>query len=107
MSKNENLTFNDLSFILEERGKRIRERFQQEIVRGIEDATILRLLNPIRNGKDSLRPALTSLSCEAVGGSIEASDSASLMFSLASMGISIHDDIVDKSKMKHLKSTFL
>jgi geranylgeranyl diphosphate synthase type I len=55
--------------------------------------------------KDFLRPALTSFSCEAVGGQPEIADDVSLMFTLAAAGIGIHDDIIDKSLRKHFRRT--
>ncbi|MGD9131952.1 MAG: polyprenyl synthetase family protein [Candidatus Bathyarchaeota archaeon] len=56
---------------------------------------------------DMFRPALTSFSCEAVGGQPEIVDDASLMFTLAAAGIGIHDDIIDKSSKKHFRMTIL
>ena len=54
------------------------------------------------------RPALTTFSCEAVGGEPELSYDVGVMFTLASAGFGIHDDILDKSNHKHLgRSTIL
>ncbi|MCW3997421.1 MAG: polyprenyl synthetase family protein, partial [Candidatus Bathyarchaeota archaeon] len=54
------------------------------------------------------RPALTTFSCEAVGGEPELSYDVGVMFTLASAGFGIHDDILDKSFHKHLgRSTIL
>jgi geranylgeranyl diphosphate synthase, type I len=102
------LTLHELGLIIEERGNRIREKFSQEVIRGVDDSTLSGILKLISdNKKDSFRPALTSLSCEAVGGPLEAADDAGLMFSLVSTGVSIHDDIIDKSPRKHLRITLL
>jgi len=53
------------------------------------------------------RPSLTSFSCEAVGGEPEMADEAGLMFTLASSGFGIHDDILDRSSQKHLRMTIM
>jgi geranylgeranyl diphosphate synthase type I len=57
--------------------------------------------------RDVSRPALTSFSCEAVGSNPEMASDAALMFTLASAGFGIHDDILDKSPNKHLRMTIL
>jgi len=57
--------------------------------------------------KDSTRPALTSFSCEAVGGNLDIAENAGLMFTLASCGFGLHDDILDRSSHKHLRMTIL
>ena len=108
MSDRANLSLNELDSIIQERGNRIREKFKQEVINGIEDSKLLDILESIKdNRNDSFRPALTSFSCEAVGGHLEAADDAGLMFILASTGVSIHDDIIDKSPRKHLRVTTL
>lgn len=55
--------------------------------------------------KDKFRPALTSFSCEAVGGDREMAKDVATMFTLASAGFGIHDDILDKSLHKGLRRT--
>ena len=57
--------------------------------------------------RDLNRPTLTSFSCEAVGGDSEAAENAALMFTLASSGFGVHDDIIDRSSKKHLRRTIL
>ena len=57
--------------------------------------------------KDATRPALTSFSCEAVGGNPDIAENAGLMFTLASCGFGLHDDIIDRSSHKHLRMTIL
>lgn len=66
---------------------------------------VLQYVNDYWN--DPFRPALTSFSCEAVGGSIETAIDASVLFSLASAGFGLHDDIIDKSSKKHFRKTAL
>ena len=108
VSGSANLSYNELNLIIEERSSSIREKFGEEVIRGIEDSELLEILNVIKvNRKDFLRPALASFSYEAVGGLLDAADDAGLMFTLVSTGISIHDDIIDKSPNKHLRVTIL
>ena len=108
MPERDSLSFKELDSIIEERGNRIREKFGQEVIKGIEDSKLLDILKSIKdNRKDSFRPSLTSFSCEAVGGNLEVADDAGLMFVLVSTGVSIHDDIIDKSPRKHLRVTIL
>ncbi|MCW4029104.1 MAG: polyprenyl synthetase family protein [Candidatus Bathyarchaeota archaeon] len=94
--------------ILEEKGGRIRKKIETVLFSGVSDPEFLCILKEIsRNWKDVYRPALTALSCEAVGGSPEATDDAGLMFALASAGFGLHDDIIDRSKRKHFGTTVL
>ena len=108
MARNKDLKYNELSAIIEERGKRILERFGQVAVLGVNNSELLSILDDVKSyWRDVFRPALTSFSCEAVGGQPETADDASLMFTLAAAGIGIHDDIIDKSSKKHFKMTIL
>jgi geranylgeranyl diphosphate synthase, type I len=52
-----------------------------------------------------VRAALTLLSCEAVGGTPEMGVDAAVLLNLADAGISIHDDLIDHSSRKHLRTT--
>jgi geranylgeranyl diphosphate synthase type I len=56
---------------------------------------------------DHNRPALTIFSCEAVGGNPQLAEDAALIFTLASCGFGVHDDLIDKSTSKHLRRTVL
>ncbi len=106
MSKNQDVNYSELDAVIEERGKRILERFRQVAVSGVRNPELLSILEEVKDcWRDVLRPALTSFSCEAVGGRPETADNASLMFTLAAAGIGIHDDIIDKSSEKHFRST--
>jgi geranylgeranyl pyrophosphate synthase len=74
----------------------------------VKDPHLQSILGAVKKyWKDTFRPALTSFSCEAVGGTLEMASDASLMFTLASAGFGIHDDILDKSTHKHLRRTIL
>jgi geranylgeranyl diphosphate synthase type II len=97
-----------LSALINERGSRILEKFRQTIVSGVSHPSLLSILTDVKKyWKDNYRPALTSFSCEAVGGQPAAADDASLMITLLSAGLGIHDDIIDKSQNKHFRMTIL
>jgi geranylgeranyl diphosphate synthase, type I len=67
---------------------------------------LLSALNDVKKyWRDLSRPALTSLSCEAVGGKLGEAEDVSLMLTLGSSGFGIHDDIIDRSLNKHLRMT--
>ncbi len=75
------LSLSELDSIIEERGSRIHKKFQQDIIKGIHNSKLLEILQAIKEKrKDSFRPALTSLACEAVGGNSKDADNAGLMF---------------------------
>jgi geranylgeranyl pyrophosphate synthase len=57
--------------------------------------------------QDFFRPAYLSLCCESVGGNPDITTSISISLSLISGALALHDDIIDKSKIKHSKPTVL
>jgi len=98
----------DSEFIesINKRGKMILKRFQQTVISGVSHPDLLSILTDVtRYWKDYFRPALTSFSCEAVGGKPNQADNASLMITIMSAGLGIHDDIIDKSQIKHFRMT--
>lgn len=99
----------DLMPIMQERAKRIRERVREAVISGVSNPELLSILEEKigDNRRDVYRPALTSFSCEAVGGQPAEADEAALMFTLASAGFGVHDDIIDHSHNKHFKMTIL
>lgn len=56
-------------------------------------------------GKNTTRPALLSLVCEAVGGDPEITTPIAVSINLIVGGITIHDDIIDQSKKKDNRLT--
>jgi geranylgeranyl pyrophosphate synthase len=54
---------------------------------------------------DLARPTLMSLACEAVGGNAQTVTSITVPIMLIASGVDIHDDIIDKSKMKNERLT--
>lgn len=108
MPKNRKREYEELAAYVNERGKKIIDRFGQEAVSGVTDLGVCSILEDVKAyWKDAYRPALTSLCCEIVGGQPENSETASLIISLASAGIGIHDDIIDNSSNKNFRMTIL
>ena len=91
---------------MEERSNRILEKFRRVAVSEVTNPDLLKILQNVQDyWKDPLRPSLTSFSCEAVGGTLEGAVNAGVMFTLASAGFGIHDDIIDRSSKKHFRRT--
>lgn len=98
----------ELSELIQQRGADALNRFRQDIFSGIENQRILSILTEIKKQyKDAYRPALMSFSCEAVGGTPEDTLVTGLIVVLAGAGIGIHDDIIDKSMTKGFRRTIL
>ena len=99
-------THKELDRLFKERGNKILERYKRIIISDVHNKELLAVLNDVnRYWKDNVRPILTLLSCEAVGGGPQLAEDAGLMFSLASSGFGIHDDIIDNSSFKHFRKT--
>jgi geranylgeranyl pyrophosphate synthase len=97
-----------LNTLIRERSEKILKKFGLVAVSGITQPKLLAALEDVkRYWRDLNRPSLTFFSCEAVGGNSDAAENAALMFTLASSGFGIHDDILDKSTSKHLRRTIL
>jgi len=91
---------------MQERGKNVLSHFAETTTQGINNSDVLQMLTTVKSyWKDNLRPTLISLCCEAIGGKSIIADDASLMVTLISAGMGIHDDIIDKSSNKHFRST--
>ena len=100
--------YSELKTAMAERGNRLREKVKESLLYGVSDYQLLEIMERINNSwRDTLRPALTSFSCEAVGGQPKEADDAGLMFTLASLGFGVHDDIIDQSTHKKFKPTIL
>lgn len=98
--------YKDLNLIIKKKGNKVLERFREEIFAGIKNPELILILEEVKSyWRDTFRPALTQLSCEAVGGQSGIAEDAGLVFALAAAGAGIHDDIVDKSSNKHFKKT--
>jgi geranylgeranyl diphosphate synthase type I len=102
------LAHREVNTLIRERCEKILEKFGQVAVSGVRDPKLRAALEDVKKyWRDVNRPSLTLFSCEAVGGSHEISQDAALMFTLASSGFGIHDDILDRSADKHLRMTIL
>ncbi len=108
MARKKHSDFSEINAIVEQRGRKVLEKFGQVAVADLSQPELLTVLGDVKAyWKDTYRPALTSLCCEAVGGQSEAADAVSLMITLASAGGGLHDDIIDKSLNKHFRMTIL
>ena len=106
VSRDKENTQLELNTLIRERGEKILKKFGQLAVSGLTQPKLLAALEDVKEyWRDFNRPSLTFFSCEAVGGDPEAAENAALMFTLASSGFGIHDDILDKSTNKHLRRT--
>ena len=98
----------ELNALIRNRAERILEKFGQVAISQVRDSRLLATLEDVKSyWRDYNRPTLTCLSCEAVGGDPGIAEGAGLMFTLASAGFGIHDDILDRSSHKHLRRTIL
>jgi geranylgeranyl diphosphate synthase type I len=98
--------FEPLNKIIKEKGDRIIKKFEEWTICGVQSNEMISALDQVIDyWTDSFRPALTALCCEAVGGSTQKASEAGLMITLASAGIGIHDDIIDRSTKKHFRKT--
>jgi len=108
MLKDRAHTDKELTALIQERGLNVLEKFKRVIFPGVEHSKLLSSLEDVKSyWKDAYRPALTSFSCEAVGGKPEDAITVSIMITLAGAGIGIHDDLIDKSLTKHFRRTIL
>jgi geranylgeranyl pyrophosphate synthase len=106
--ENKEPIYEELIKPVRERCEKVLEKFGQIVISRVGSPKLLAALEDVKNyWKDSNRPSLTFFSCEVVGGKPEISQDAALMFTLASSGFGIHDDILDQSKNKHLRMTIL
>jgi geranylgeranyl pyrophosphate synthase len=96
----------NLRSIIMKKAEKTVERFEQVVLLGVSNPELASILGQVKSyWKESLRPALTSFSCEAVGGQSDMADDASLLFTLAAAGTQIHDEIIDNSSMNHFRKT--
>jgi geranylgeranyl diphosphate synthase type I len=106
--EDKDLAFEEVNNLIRERCEKILEKFGQVAVSGVKNPKLFAALEDVKNyWRDFNRPSLTFFSCEAVGGTYEISQDAALMFTLASSGFGVHDDILDRSMNKHLRMTIL
>lgn len=98
----------DFDGLIKKRCEKVLARFGEAILSGVTDPRLTAALEDIqRYWLDYNRPSLTIFSCEAVGGNQQQAEDAALIFTLASCGFGVHDDLIDKSTSKHLRRTIL
>ncbi len=108
MPKKIDLCNEDLTNFLDERGMKVVEKFKEAATQGVTNSELLSILADVKDyWKDTFRPALSSIACEAVGGQPKMVEGISLMITLTAAGIGIHDDIIDQSLNKHFRMTIL
>ena len=107
MSTNEDLT-EQVKVILIERSKKALELSKQAVLgEHIKHEPLSEALHYFMNEIlcDSSHPTLLSLACEAVGGNPDATVGIGAALVLLAGAADMHDDIIDKSKMKNCKPT--
>ncbi len=108
MTENRAISLNELNVIIKERGRKVLERFGEATLSDISNSELFSMMEEVKTyWADSFRPALISFCCEAIGAKPAVVFDAGLMLTLADSGISIHDDIIDKSLRKHFRKTIL
>jgi geranylgeranyl pyrophosphate synthase len=92
--------------ILEDNGGKVADRARTIL---LKDPALKDLRPPLefisKNWRNSLTPALMSLSCEAVGGRPEETYETALAMTLTSLSLYLWDDIIDKASVKSFKPT--
>jgi geranylgeranyl diphosphate synthase type I len=94
--------------LIEERGKRPLEMVRKAVLEEkIESKEAMEALNYFMTEcwNDMARPTLLSICCEAVGGDPDVSIPFAVPLSIISGALDIHDDIIDKSKIKRDRLT--
>jgi geranylgeranyl diphosphate synthase type I len=94
--------------LLEERGRKALELARKTVLEEkIESTEVREALKYFitEYWHDTARPALLSLTCEAVGGDPNITTPIAIPMSLISGAIDIHDDIIDKSEVKDSRLT--
>ncbi|MGD9131281.1 MAG: polyprenyl synthetase family protein [Candidatus Bathyarchaeota archaeon] len=94
--------------LLEERGRKALELARKTVLEEeIESKEVREALKYFMTEywHDTARPALLSLTCEAIGGDPDITTPIAIPMSLISGAIDIHDDIIDESAGKDSRST--
>jgi geranylgeranyl diphosphate synthase type I len=94
--------------LLEERGREALEMARKTVLEErIESKEVREALKYFmtKYWHDTARPALLSLTCEAVGGDPDITTPIAIPMSLISGAIDIHDDIIDQSEVKDSRPT--
>ena len=91
---------------IRDRVRRVNARFLQVTLLGVTDSRLISINEEIAHYWPSFfRTALTSFCCEAVGGESSRLVDAGVVLNLFDSGLSIHDDIIDKTLRKRFRPT--
>jgi len=97
-----------LDAAIRDRSQRVADKFSQVMSLGVTDPRLISVIKEITDyWSCSFRSALISFCCEAVGGESSRNVDAGVMLNLFDAGLSIHDDIIDKTLRKRFRMTTL
>ena len=98
----------ELDEAIRDRGRRVVEEFFQRMMSGVTDTRLISMVEEIKGFWPGLfRPAFMSFCFEAVGGESTQIVNAGVMLNLFDAGLSIHDDVIDKTLRKRFRMTTL
>jgi len=90
---------------IKKRGNETKNEFNKIISQNAEEPILINMIKELQYFSDDYRTALTSISCEAVGGDPMDTVLISTLVNLVSAGFAIHDDIMDNSLYKRFSPT--
>ena len=107
MGNNKKVTGSEgLDEAIRDRGRRVIDEFFQLMMSGVTDTRLISMIEEIKGSWPGLfRPALTSFCFEAVGGESSQIVNAGAVLNLFDAGLSIHDDVIDKTLRKRFRMT--
>lgn len=105
-----NIVSDALDSAIRDRDRMVNDKFLQVAKLAVTDTRLISMIEEIAEywrERSLLRPTVTSLCCEAVGGNSLLIIDAGVVLNLFDAGLSIHDDIIDKTLMKRCNMTIL
>lgn len=101
----------ELDEAIRDRGRRVVEEFYQRMMSGVTDTRLTSMIEEIKDfwgfWPGLFRPALISFCFETVGGASTQIVNAGVVLNLFDAGLSIHDDVIDKTLRKRFRMTTL
>jgi geranylgeranyl pyrophosphate synthase len=98
--------FGQLIDSVQKRSQKVQKDLAKIMFKGVTNPSLIEVLNDLKkNQPNFIRTGLTSLSCEAVGGTSELADNFNVMLALACVGVGIHDDIIDNTVYSRLRKS--
>jgi geranylgeranyl pyrophosphate synthase len=93
--------------VIKSKGNKINEVTKEDL---LDDPALVSIREPLQflsdNWSDPLRPALTALGCEAVGGKSEDTEQTAIALCLINLSFYLWDDLIDDAKKRVFKQTF-